>query len=300
MIVVRFTGGLGNQMFQYALGLHLSIKNKTDLKIDTTLLLDRSEPHEIVTHRNLAIDILNVKLNIASQKDIWHFNGKSHKNIFCKIANKISWQFRKNNLIIEKERNFQPSILALSDNKCLVGAWQSEKYFKSIEQEIRKQYTFKETLTGIAGELANQIQAKNSIAIQVRRGDYVTSPVYSKTLGAMPVDYFKKGFELLQSKTNINHIYFFSDDINWCKENLKLPITSTYVEAEFPGLKFGTYLHLMSLCNHFIIPNSSFGWWGAWLGKKEEKIVIAPGQWYKDSSLKSEDIVPESWIKLNM
>ena len=300
MIVVRFTGGLGNQMFQYALGLNLALKNKTDLKIDTSLLLDRSQPHEIVTHRNLDIDILNVKMNLATQEDIWYFNGRSHKNIFGKILNKISWQLRKNNLIIEKERNFQPGILNLSDTKCLVGAWQSEKYFKAIESEIRKQYTFKENLTGNTSELAKQIQEQNSLCVQVRRGDYVTSPVYSKILGTMPVEYLKKGFDLLQSKTTIDHIYFFSDDINWCKENLKFPVTSTYVEDEFPELKSGTYLHLMSLCKHFIIPNSSFGWWGAWLGNHKNKIVIAPQQWYKDTSYNSEDIVPENWIKLKV
>ncbi len=297
MIVVRFTGGLGNQMFQFALGTHLAIKNKTELKIDTTLLLDRSQPHEIVTHRNLDIDILNVKLNLATQEDIWYFNGRSFTNPMEKILNRIRWQFRKKNLVIETERNFQASILNLSDDKCLVGAWQSEKYFKAIEPEIRKLYTFKEILTGRAAELGKQIQNTNSLCLQVRRGDYVTSPVYSKTLGAMPIEYFQKSFELIKTKQSIEHIYIFSDDIQWCKENLKWPVATTYVEDEFPELKFGTYLHLMSLCKHFIIPNSSFGWWGAWLGNHKEKIVIAPKKWYKDPSYKSEDIVPESWIK---
>ena len=239
-----------------------------------------------------------MQINLATQEDIWYFNGKEYKSIVGKLKNRINWQFRKKNLIIEEGRGFQPSVLDLTDNKCLVGSWQSEKYFKNIESEIRKLYRFKEALCDKSAELGKQIQSTNSLCVQVRRGDYVTSPVYSKILGAMPVEYFKKGFELLEKKQNIEHIYIFSDDIKWCKENLKLPIATTYVEDEYPGLKFGNYLQLMSLCKHFIIANSSFGWWGAWLSTHKEKIVIAPNQWYKDPSYNSKDIIPENWIKI--
>ncbi|HVA97514.1 MAG TPA: alpha-1,2-fucosyltransferase [Bacteroidia bacterium] len=297
MIVVRFTGGLGNQMFQYALGTHLAIKNKTELLIDTTLLLDHSNPHEIVTHRNLDIDIFNVKLNIASQHIVEKFNGKQYNHVLGKMINKVQWQFKKKNLIVEHVRNFNPDILQLSDNKCLVGAWQSEKYFKAIEKEIREQFTFKNALSGATAELGKKIQNENSLCINVRRGDYVTSPIYSKTLGTMPLQYFMKGYEYHKSKNAINHIFIFSDDLVWCKANFNFDIPHTFVEHEFAGARFSNYLQLMSMCKHFIIPNSTFAWWGAWLSPNKDKIVMAPKNWFADNTLNCDDIIPKQWIK---
>ncbi|HXC06461.1 MAG TPA: alpha-1,2-fucosyltransferase, partial [Bacteroidia bacterium] len=191
MILVRFTGGLGNQLFQYALGTALAQRNKTVLKIDTSLLLDRSQPHEIVTHRNLDIDIFNVELNLASAREIEYFNGKSYTHLPGKLWNRIQWELgRKQKLVVEKGRRFSPAILNLTDSKCLVGAWQSEKYFLEAEDLLRKQLTFKEAFQTSALCMAQRIQECASVCVNVRRGDYVTSPVYRKTLGALSASYY--------------------------------------------------------------------------------------------------------------
>jgi hypothetical protein len=299
MILVRFTGGLGNQMFQYALGTCLAVKNKTVLKTDSTFLLDRSQPHEIVTHRNLDLDIFKVTLSEATEEEIWRFNGRPYKYLPGKIYNKLKWELSsKKNLVVEKERNFHPEILLLPDNKCLVGAWQSEKYFKPVEKELREQFRFKVPLSGIAEELGRQILNSNSLCVNVRRGDYVTSPVYNKMLGALPKEYFQEAYQLLLAKCDIDNVYVFSDDQDWCKKNFSFSKPTTFVGEEYAGPRYSTKLHLMTLCKHFIIPNSSYGWWAAWLSVREEKKVVAPLQWYKDSSLNSVDIVPESWMKI--
>ncbi len=299
MILVRFTGGLGNQMFQYALGMQLAIKNGTELKIDTTFLLDRTAPHEIVTHRELDIDIFQLNLQQASSTEIWNFNGRSYAHFPGKIYNRLTWLlYRKKKLIVEKQRRFQPEILRTPDNRCLVGAWQSEKYFKDISDRVKAQYTFKNVLSGKAFDLAQEISRGHSLCVNVRRGDYVTSPVYSKVLGAMPLGYFSDALTLMRTKQPIDHIFIFSDDIAWCQANLRFDEKTTIVQHDVAGPKFSTYLQLMSLCKHFIIPNSSFGWWAAWLGADPDKTVVAPLNWFKDPSYDSTDLVPDEWLRI--
>ncbi|HTA28022.1 MAG TPA: alpha-1,2-fucosyltransferase, partial [Bacteroidia bacterium] len=261
MILVRLMGGLGNQMFQFALGYNLARKNNTELKIDTSLLADKSQPHEVVTHRDLEIDIFDIPLSFATQKEVEYFNGKSYSSIPGKIGNKVAWQFRKKNLIIENGRNFHPEILTLPDNKCLVGSWQSEKYFKDIENEIRKLYSFTKPLTGKPLAISSEIKNSESVCIHVRRGDYVTSPIYSKSLGTTEPGYYMQALELLKSKRKVNNLFVFSDDIEWCKANLIFSIPTQYMDYEATGKKYAIDMQLMSLCKHFIIPNSTFGWW---------------------------------------
>jgi len=298
MILLRLTGGLGNQMFQYALGTNLALKNNTELKIDTTLLADLKQPHEIYTHRNLEIDLFDIPLKFATQKEIEYFNGKTYSTIPGKVYNKILWQFRKKNLIIEKERNFHPEILSLKDNKCLIGGWQSEKYFKDIKNNIRKLYSFHKLLTGKALEISKEIQNTNSVCIHVRRGDYVTSPLYNEVLGIQELSYYTKALEILKSQRPVDSLFVFSDDINWCKKNLTFTIPANYMDYDTSEKKYITDMHLMSLCKHFIISNSTFGWWAAWLGNNKEKAVIAPKNWFKNPAFSSTDIVPDDWLKL--
>ncbi len=299
MILIRPTGGMGNQMFQYALGTFLAKKNKTDLKVDLTLLNDRSQPHEIVTHRNFDLDAFRIPFQFASEKEIAHFNGKSYSHLAGKVMNKIFWELSaKKRLVVEQERNFQPQICALPDDRCLVGAWQSEKYFKPVESEIRKLYAMPGPLQGKALELGNKILSGNSLCVNARRGDFVTSSVYNKMLGAMPISYFQKAFEKMSGLEKIDSIFVFSDDPDWAKENLHFPVMTEYVGKEYFGPKYITYLHLMTLCRHFIIPNSTFAWWAAWLNTNPQKRVVAPLQWYLDPAMDSSDIIPETWLRV--
>jgi hypothetical protein len=298
MILIRLMGGLGNQMFQYALGTHLAIKNKAELKVDTALLADPGLSHEIATHRKLEIDIFDIPLKFATQKEVEYFNGKLYSALPGKLYNKIIQASRKKNLIIENGRDFHPEILSLTGNKCLVGSWQSEKYFKSVESEIRKLYSFHKPLRGKHLEISTEIQKTNSVCIHVRRGDYVTSPLYSNTLGTQEPEYYISALELLKSGRAIEQIFVFSDDIAWCKNNLSFTIPYYFMDYEAGENKYVTDLHLMSLCKHFIISNSTFGWWAAWLSNSKGKMVFAPANWYKDTSFNSADIIPSDWIKI--
>lgn len=301
MIIVRLMGGLGNQMFQYAFAYSLSQKHKTIIKVDTTLLEDRNKPDEIVTHRDLLLNkVFNISLNLASNEDVEYFNGKKYNHWFGKIFNRIVLILRKPALVIEKSREFHPEYLNLKNNICLVGAFQSEKYFKMYASDIRKIFSFKTPILAISSELVTKLQTENSVAVHIRRGDYVTSPLYSTTIGALPVSYYNEAIELICEKIKNPIFYIFSDDLNWCKENLKSENVSFYfVDDEHVGAYAANYLQLLTKCKHYIISNSTFSWWGAWLSDSDnDKIVIAPKKWFLDTSLDGKDIVPENWIQL--
>ncbi len=268
---MRLMGGLGNQMFQYALGTNLARKNNTELKLDTSLLADPNHSHELFTHRDLEIDTFNIPIVFATKKEVEYFNGKTRSSVPGKLYGKLLWQFRKKNLIIEPDRNFHPEILLLRHNKCLVGSWQSEKYFKDIESEIRSLYTFHKPLSGEPAELSKKIQSTNSVCIHIRRGDRVTSPFYGKTAGIIDPDYYYKALELLASSRKIDNLFVFSDDVNWCKDNLAFTLPTTYMDYKTDEKKHSVDMRLMSLCKHFILTWSTFGWWAAWLGNAPEK-----------------------------
>jgi hypothetical protein len=137
---------------------------------------------------------------------------------------------------------------------------------------------------------------ENSLCIHVRRGDYVGSVNHE----VVTRDYYDRALEYINKKTKIDKIYLFSDDIKWCEENLKFEIPTMYVGDEYAGEKAEGHHILMRSCKHFIIPNSTFSWWAAWLAPYKDKIIVAPKKWYPETSKYNDEdnIVPESWIKI--
>jgi hypothetical protein len=104
--------------------------------------------------------------------------------------------------------------------------------------------------------------------------------------------------EILKSKIENPYIFIFSDDNDWCRANLKFDVPSLIIEDKWKGDKYMYSLYLMTKCRDFIIPNSSFGWWGAWLSKNRKKNIIAPKKWFLTKTRNYSDLVPDSWIKI--
>lgn len=286
-------GGLGNQMFQYALGKHLAVKNNVELKLDLTFLLDRTLTPNF-TFRNYELDIFNINAPFAIAHEIANFTSPYYKN---RLKRKIFGYQSVN----EHQFNFDKVIFNASRNTYLVGYWQSEKYFKPIEATIRKDFFFNPPLDNDTDLLLKQMEDKNAVCINVRRGDYVSNPDTNKFLGVQGLDYFSEAIAILVKKISNPHFYIFSDDIDWCKENFKeLEYPNTIVEHDYAGKRFENYLYLMSKCKHFIIPNSTFAWWAAWLCSNPNKIVIAPEKWFADTEMNKQtiDLIPERWIRI--
>ncbi len=298
MIVVKLKGGLGNQMFQYAIGRHLAIKHKTPLKLDLTFLLDRTPKKDFV-FRDYDLDVFNLETDFATSDDLKPFK-EFRISRLTKLYNSIPRMLRKAYVLVEPHFHFSKEILDAPDNIYLDGYWQSEKYFTDIEDVIRKDFTFKDPLSGKAAEMATIIQNEPAaVCLNVRRADFVTSKKAQQFHGFTGVEYYQKAVAFLEGKKIENlHLFVFSDDIEWCSEHLKFDHPTTFVTKEYAGRKYGAYLQLMTLCRHFIIPNSTFAWWGAWLNRDNTKIVVAPKQWFRDPSVNTSDIIPSEWIRL--
>lgn len=289
MIIVRLMGGMGNQMFQYAAGRRLATKHKTVLKFDLSFLLDRT-PRENFTYRDYDLDVFNIQENFANACELNNF-APHDKSLIATIKRKL-----KQNVII-KEPNlhfFYDILLSAPNNSYLEGYWQSEKYFFDIENVIRKEFTLRFDFDSETKKIADKIKSSNAICLNVRRGDFVNNNFH----GACDLEFYFKSIEYISDKVSKPHFFIFSDDIDWCINNLKINFPYSIVTHLYAGKKFEYYLKLMTLCKHYIIPNSTFGWWGAWLNQNPEKIVIAPIKWYKNISDSSNDLIPKDWIRL--
>ena len=285
MIIIKLNGGLGNQLFQYSLGRKLSIKNKDVFKLD---LSDFTKDNP----RSYSLGYFNVIENFTSDEDV----NKIKKSGVWKLVDKLK-PYYKRSAIKYKGYDFDPNVLKLSGNFYLDGYWQSEKYFKDIESVIREEITLKELSPYKHSELINNIKNSNSVSIHIRRGDYVTNKKFSSVYNLLDEKYYQEALKFIAEKIKDPLFFIFSDDINWVKQNLNIPYPKIFVSGE-NEIKNYEELILMSLCKHNITANSSFSWWGAWLNKNADKIVISPDKWFNDKISNAKDLIPENWVRL--
>ena len=196
-------------------------------------------------------------------------------------------------IVYENAMRYQAENLAPEDPSTLVGYWQSEKNFKDIEYTIRQGIrTALENMQPVSvafTSTSEQIYLSAGIGVHVRRQDYVALQDFH---GMPTLDYYRKAISTIHARTNSARVFIFSDDPEWCKQNFP---EHTVVE----GTTKYEDLRLMSRCKHVVLANSSFSWWGAWLGDDAlGRTVIAPKQWFTDPNIDYSDIVPERWVKL--
>lgn len=290
-------GGLGNQMFQYAFGRRMAIINNTQLVLDCSLLLDKSQPHELVTHRDFELDIFNLQeYRWATKEEIFDYNGNPKAFKVKKIIRKIRNTFYPKRLVIQQLNEFNETYLSIKEDVCFVGRWQSELYFKDISEQIKKDFSITVHFNEQIKLYANKIQMCNAVCLHVRRGDLITSVVYSSTIGVINIDYYNVAINYIKQQINNPVFFVFSDDIDWCKKNVILQDQTYYMDDTTSGKKAEGHLFLMKQCKHFIISNSTYAWWGAWLSDYNQKIVVYPANWYKDEEYNNKKMCPSSWI----
>lgn len=184
-------------------------------------------------------------------------------------------------------------------NYYLEGQWGNEKYFENAKDQVRKHLTFKLPLDPVNENLAREIRSANSVSVHIRRGDYIGN---SSFIDLCIGDYYPDAFQYITRNVENPVFYIFSDNAGWCRQNLKW--LKDYQHIFVMGNKGNENykdMQLMSLCRYNIIANSTFSWWGAWLNRNAEKIVICPQKLFHDEK-KNEKIIlefyPESWAKL--
>lgn len=278
-VVVRLRGGIGNQMFEYAVGRCVAEKHGRELFLDDLAL--REDPPG-ATKRLYSLDAFQIQAHLTSQKRI-------------AIGEEVPVLAQ----VVECRRGFHEVILAPSPYPCiyLQGFWQDERYFLEIQDLLRQEFRFRPGLWQESPWQSRITAEQSPVCVHVRRQDYLAKP--GQRLGFIGKEYYDQAARLMAGKVGNAHFFVFSDDLPWCEENLTFSQPYSFVRHPGPPADHTvTDLRLMAMCRHFVIANSSFSWWAAWLGTDAEKVVIAPQRWYQISERDSKYITPPNWLRL--
>lgn len=287
MIFSSIYGGLGNQMFQYAIGKSISTVGNVDFKIDTYKINNSN-----YISRDFSLSKFNISAEIAELSEVKKFHSSKYFDfIFGKLYQK---NIKLSNKIFEKKIfQFDEKMLSLR-NGYLDGYWQCFKYFEDIREILLKEFTLVDEMNSENRLIRDKINELNSVSIHVRRGDYVKDKKNNAIYNVFGLEYYQNAIDFITNKIDNPHFFIFSDDFEWASKNLKI-VNATYVNANSKGNPENDLI-LMANCKHNIIANSTFSWWGAWLNQNENKIVIAPKKWMSNVEC-LDGLYPVDWIK---
>lgn len=274
MIIVKLYGGLGNQMFQYATGVALSKSLRTNLYLDLGWFEE-------------------IKNSKGATRRVYELDGLGIQPRAFSFFDRLDYRFHPPLIFKEHSLLYQPEFKALKGNVLLDGYWQSYKYFEDYRRDVLRVYNLSTSRSSVNQKLLSAIESSNSISIHVRRGDY-TQKAGRSYHGLMPISYYRRAISIMRRSITKPSLFVFSDDIKWCKDNVRFGLPTAYIDNNGPN-KGVDDMKLMAACRHNIIANSSFGWWAAWLNQSPGQKVIAPKKWFADAKLNSKDIIPPAW-----
>ncbi len=255
---INITGGLGNQLFQYAYGRKLEIINKKKVIFDISFFNN-------INNKDTPRPFLLDRFNINPKSEFTNIPEKYLIRLIKKIFHNITGKYP---------------------------LYQSEKYFRKIKDIILMEFIPVSPLTTKVQDIVNNIRSKNdSVSIHIRRGDYVNNPHHN----LCDLEYYNQAINYIKEQIQSPFFFIFSDDIGWVKQNLKL---ENCIYISNPDLKEYEEMIIMSQCKNNIIANSTFSWWSAYLNKNYDKIIIAPKQWTKNKTANQLQILPENWIQI--
>lgn len=278
---VRLSGGLGNQLFQYAAGRSLSLRTQSRLRLDTSF-------YWRARRRARALELPQFPI-AAEIEPIPHRFPRLHRaKAAYRRTREIKATYREPSL------RFEPSFLSLRAPVVLEGYFQSERYFLEFADQIRAELAIPAPLDQASLETGRRIRETQATALHLRRGDYVSDPRAQARYASCPLSYYHQAMERVPG---CGPVFVFSDDLDWAQQNLRpiKPLVFPDRSAPRSGL---TDFWLMSQAQHHIIANSTFSWWAAWLGRSERGITIAPARWFNDPQFDDTDLVPRDWIRL--
>lgn len=303
MIISWLTGGLGNQMFQYAAGLALAERRRTILKLDATWF--REDP-AYEAHNRYALSCFNITEQLATAGEIDQVRGfQLTRTERWSLALARALRLRRVvRALTPTGRSHQPPTFAfypeffdLPDETYLGGMFQSEKFFAPVSDLLRLHFSFRYPPQPEVAAVAARIASGPSAAIHFRRGDYARNATFAAEIGVIGLDYYHAAVRLLRERSPRATLYIFSDDIDAVAREFKVDGPHEFVRCVRPWHAYDK-IRLMSLCEHIAIANSTFSWWAAWLNPRPDKLVIAPEPWFNNRERDERDLVPATWTRL--
>lgn len=294
MIFCHVLGGLGNQMFQYAAGRALAMVRGLPLRLDVTGFDGYGLHQGFELQRVFCCEAL-----LASAAEVRAVLGwRAAPMVRRLLARPELAALRSKTFVVEPHFHYWPGLRDVPDTAYLQGYWQSEKYFADAAAAIRADFTFRQPLSATNATIAEKVgSGGTAVSLHVRRGDYVSDARTHATLGLCPIDYYHAAARYIAGRIESPEFFVFSDDIAWARANLDLGHPCHYLDHN-RGAESHNDMHLMSLCRHHIIANSSFSWWGAWLNPRNDKIVVAPARWFAGGNRVLDDLFPTGWVTL--
>lgn len=283
-------------MFQYAAARRVAHVMQTQLKLDLSWFSATAQSRNV---REYALGVFRITGSIAGPEEISRLLNRWSNRVVQYIYTKYPMPklYGCQTHIREKSFHFDPDILRLKGDVYLDGYWQSEMYFRDIQDIVRKEFTFRNESDRNNTGLADLIRSETAVSLHVRRGDYITDTSIHAVHGTCSLDYYRSSIGLMASRVERPYFFIFSDDPEWAKAHLTLSHPVTYVTNNGTDRAYED-MRLMSLCKHHIIANSSFSWWGAWLSAAPDKMVIAPARWFKSGEHNTKDLIPIAWVRL--
>jgi hypothetical protein len=291
MIVIKLQGGLGNQLFQYGIGRLLELHYKKEVAYDISFF----EGNHSYTKRSYVLCAFTTHVRIASNQEIrkvkyrygfisyaWYWMKKAINKFFIK------------KYMIGYDAELLENLKQMNEGY-LEGYWQTYKYISPILAELKKEIVLKEDASAAFNLLQEKIQSTESIAVHIRRGDYLQG---GKDLNVLASDYYHQAIIHMEQHTNHPTFFIFSDDIVWVKSELGFMFEGAIFVSDANIQSSEEEFMLMSMCKHVIAANSSYSWWAVMLNQNEQKIVVAPKNWNNPYLRHDENLCPPEWVRL--
>lgn len=274
-IKLKLTGGLGNQMFQFAAGYSIAKKKNIDLNFDLSWY-NRRNIHN-------GFELKNVF-------DIFHRVNFLNKPFSLKLfLSKIDFTYK---IYDEPHFHYDPKIVNIPNHCFLRGYWQSEMYFSEYAQEIKKIFRFDKNFDDENTKIANDITNNKSVSLHVRRGDFLLKKNHNHQVDL--TKFYLESIDKVLKNIDKPKFFIFTDDPYWVSQNFLINYNFKVVNINKNNNSFFD-MKLMSLCKINILANSSFSWWGAWLNDNRDKVIFAPKKWFNDRSIKTDSLFPKTW-----
>lgn len=289
MIIARLIGGLGNQLFQYAAARAVALRHRQELRFDVS-------GFDTLPGRSYRLHHFQIAGRALEARELRALGLQGLHSPWGRLRRKLGLK-PPMPMIAEPHFHFDSALEGAPAHCYLNGYWQSPRYFVGIESRIREEFQVQDSLTERTRELVLRIADGESVAVHVRRGDYISNPTAASVHGTCGSAYYEAAERLLLENRPGAQAFVFSDEPAWAAGNLRLSMPTTFVAHNPPERDYED-LYLMAQCRHHIIANSTFSWWGAWLATHPHKFVVAPRLWFQGANHRVDDLIPDAWKRV--